>query len=64
MAQDRLLPDINNVLGRVVANLHLGLADLEDDHPARQHFDVVNSGLRDLRSLVAELGEARRNADP
>lgn len=50
----RLVHDMNNLLGAVLANLHLCLADIEADHPVRSRLETINRAAIDMRTLVKE----------
>ncbi|EDP65657.1 hypothetical protein BAL199_02494 [alpha proteobacterium BAL199] len=54
-ARSRLAHDMNNIIGGMLANLHLCLADLPNDHPIRRRLETVNQSALDLRSSVRKL---------
>ena len=58
-AQSRLVHDMNNVVGGMLANLYLCLADLPSDHPVRARLETVNRSTVELRELVRQLAGHR-----
>lgn len=50
----RLVHDINNILGGLLANLYLCLEDIEESHPARARLETVNRSAMDMRTLILQ----------
>lgn len=47
-----LVHDLNNLLGGMLANLHLALADLPVGHPAQARVESVNRAALEARALL------------
>jgi len=58
-----LTHDMNNLLGGILANLHLCLTDTAEDHPARPRLETVNRAAIDLRSLIRQLATTARESE-
>lgn len=57
VAYDMLVHDINNIVGRMLANLHLCLLDTDPAHPVRERLETIHDSARELRGLSRKLGE-------
>lgn len=47
-----IVHDLNNLLGGMLANLHLAMADLPAGHPAQARVESVNRAALEARSLL------------
>ncbi|MEQ8397804.1 hypothetical protein [Thalassobaculum sp.] len=56
--RSRVAHDMNNLVGGMLANLHLCLADLPNDHPVRKRLEVVNQSALELRSKVQKVASS------
>lgn len=50
----RLLHDLSNAVGGLLANLHLALADLDPLHPARRWVEGADAGAKALRNRLRQ----------
>jgi outer membrane murein-binding lipoprotein Lpp len=57
--RDRLVHDLNNVLASMLANLHLALARLENDHKARERIEAANRSAVRMRDLLQSISDSR-----
>ena len=55
-----LVHEINNILGGMLANLYIMLADLEPGHPDRARLEAVNDAALDLRARVRQAAAGNR----
>jgi Ser/Thr protein kinase RdoA (MazF antagonist) len=55
-----IVHDLNNLLGGMLANLHLAMADLPAGHPAQARVESVNRAALEARALLRRPAADRR----
>ncbi len=58
---DRLVHDVNNALGGVLAHLYLAMSDLPEEHPARGWVEAVNQAVIELHARIRRAAPESRD---